>query len=75
MLEGDVVLRGQGTSDQQLEPIMANLPSVTGDLTFDKWIKMVHGSHKAIKLDFQSIEAIEITLQILNSQEEKVFRI
>ncbi len=72
VIEGDVVLRGQGTSLQMLEPIMASLPKVSGDLTLSEWITLVKDAHKAVKLDFQTIEAIEISLQILNKLESKV---
>ncbi len=65
MLEADIILRGQGTQDQQMVPIVASPPAVTSDLTFEEWINIVKEGQKGFELHFHSIEAVELTLQTL----------
>jgi len=72
MIEADVELRGQNTADQQMMPIMARPPDVTSDLTLVEWLALVKGRGKGLKLDFKSIEAVEISLQRLDEIKEEV---
>lgn len=72
MIEADVILRGQNTADQQLTPIMARPPDTTSDVTLVEWLSLVKGRGKGLKLDFKSIEAVELSLQILNEMKEEV---
>ena len=72
MIEADVILRGQNTADQQLTPIMARPPDSTSDVTLVEWLELVKGRGKAVKLDFKSIEAVEISLQRLNEVKHEV---
>jgi hypothetical protein len=65
MIEADVILRGQNTADQAMTPIMARLPDVMSNLTLAEWLTLVKGRRKGLKLDFKSIEAVEISLQRL----------
>ena len=46
---------------------MANPPDTTSDIKFEEWIMLAKDSGHGIKLDFQTIEAVEISLQILNN--------
>jgi len=72
MIEADVLLRGQYTADQQMTPVMASLPDTTSDVTLVEWLALVKGRGKGLKLDFKSIEAVEISLQRLNDVKEEV---
>ena len=72
MIEADVILRGQNTDDQQMIPIMARPPATTSDITLVEWLALVKGRGKGLKLDFKSIEAVEIALQRLNEAKEEV---
>ena len=66
MIEGDVILRGQGTYRQQMLPVMAHPPQSDGLMTFTEWLRTVLGTGKGIKIDFKSIESVELCLQELN---------
>lgn len=72
MIEADVILRGQNTADQQMVPVMARPPDTTSDITLAEWLALVKGRGKGLKLDFKSIEAVEISLQTLNEIKEEV---
>ena len=73
MVEADVMLRGQGTSKQTLIPVMAQYPDTDGELTFDDWLdKVIKSSSKGIKIDFQSNDAIDITLQKMKDRKSQV---
>ncbi|XP_053394739.1 uncharacterized protein LOC128555680 isoform X2 [Mercenaria mercenaria] len=73
MLEADVMLRGQGTKAQELVPVMAKFPETDGDLTFDKWLdEVIKANTKGIKLDFQAMDAVELTLQKLKNRKEEL---
>ena len=65
MLEADIILKGQGTKDQKMVPIVASPPAVTSDLTFEEWVNIVKNGQKGFELHFHSIEAVELTLQTL----------
>ncbi len=65
MLEADIVLKGQGTDEQQMVPIVVSPPAVTSDLSFTEWISEVKNAQKGIDLHFHSTDAVELTLQSL----------
>ena len=68
MIEGDVILQGQGTDHRQLIPVMGQPPQTNSDLTLTDWLDKVAtytNKGKGIKLDFSSIDAVEIALQRL----------
>lgn len=73
MIEADVLLRGQNTADQQMIPVMAYPPQISSDLTLVEWLALVKGRGKGLKLDFKSIEAVEISLQQINEIKHEVF--
>ena len=72
MLEADILLRGQGTSQQQLVPIMAHPPATDSDLTFIEWLNYTKSTGKGLKLDFKSIESVELCLQQLKEHHKQV---
>ena len=72
MLEADIILRGQGTNEQQMVPIVASPPAVSSDLTFADWINVVKKGQKGFELHFHSTEAIELTLQSLQELEQVI---
>ena len=72
MIEGDILLRGQNTNDQHLEAIMAHPPDVDSDLTFNEWLDFALKTGRGLKLDFKSIEAVELSLGKLRDIKEKV---
>ena len=72
MLEGDLVLRGQGSDKQQLIPIMAHPPDTDSDLTFQMMLDIVHNRDKGLKLDFKTIDAVDISLEKLRVFSPKV---
>ena len=72
MIEADIILRGQGTQQQTLIPIMAHPPETDSDLSFADFLEMALQSNKGIKLDFKKMEAVEITMQKLKEIEKDV---
>ena len=73
MIEADVMLRGQGTDKQTLIPVMAQHPATDSSLTFDDWLDaVIRSSRKGIKIDFQSNDAMEITLQKMKDKKAQV---
>ena len=72
MIEADVLLRGQNTADQQMTPIMARPPDTASDVTLAEWLALVKGRGKGLKLDFKSIEAVELSLQTIVEIKEEV---
>ncbi|VDI53285.1 Hypothetical predicted protein [Mytilus galloprovincialis] len=73
MVEADVMLQGQGTDKQSLEPIMAKLPDTTSDINLEEWLALfVTTKKKGFKLDFQSTDAVEITLEKLKAVKHKL---
>ena len=65
MIEGDVILQGQGTEHQKLVPVMGQLPHSGSDLELVDWLDAIKYRNKGMKLDFTSIDALEIALQRL----------
>ena len=72
MLEADVLLRGQGTDEQQAVPILAHPPAVDSDLSLQEFLHWVHPSGKGIKLDFKYIQVVETSLLILARHKHEV---
>ena len=72
MIEADIILKGQGTDQQKLIPIMAHPPDVDSDLTFSDFLEVAHANKKGIKLDFKKMEAVEITMQKLKTEADRV---
>ena len=66
MLEAEVILKGQGTIEQTLLPVM------TGEegegVTFDEWLQLAVTSAKGMKLNFKTIEPVELCLQKLQEK-------
>ena len=73
MIEGDILFKGYNTDTQQLVPVMAHPPQIDSDITLMEWLDMAAGTGKGIKLDFKSIECVELSLQILHEKQSKVF--
>ncbi|XP_076463017.1 menorin-like [Babylonia areolata] len=65
MIEGDVILQGQGTTHQKLIPVMAQPPQSESDLLLVDWLDRIKLLNKGIKLDFSVIDSLEISLQRL----------
>ncbi|XP_060593749.1 protein FAM151A-like [Ruditapes philippinarum] len=73
MVEADIMLRGQGTKTQELTPVMAQFPDTDGEVTFDIWLDaVIKANTKGIKLDFQAMDAVELTLQKLKNRKEEL---
>lgn len=74
VIEGDIMLYGQGSKKQKLLASMANSASEAqaSTLDFETWLKMVIQGHKAIKLHFKTVEPMELTLQILREYKDQV---
>ena len=72
MISGDVILRGQGTSSQSLTPVMALPPQTDSDISFKDWLQEVKHGSKGIRVHLHSMEAVEISLQILKEFHEAV---
>ncbi|XP_069126281.1 uncharacterized protein [Argopecten irradians] len=73
MIEGDVMLKGQGTDSQTLLPVMGEpLAKNSGDMPFEDWLTTITPTGKGIKIDIQSTDAIEITLQTLKKHKAKI---
>lgn len=70
MLEGEVILRGQGTNEQTLLPVM------TGEegegVTFAEWLELAVTSGKGMKLNFKTIDPVELCLQMLQEKKNLV---
>lgn len=75
MIEGDVILQGQGTESQKMIPVMAEPPQTESDLLLVDWLdKIKYKTNKGIKLDFSSMDAVEISLQRLKEAHFQVPR-
>lgn len=70
VIEADVILLGQYTTEQQLVPVMAHPPVVTSDISLAEWLNLIKFHSKAFKLDFKSSESVEISLQKLKESQE-----
>lgn len=61
MMEADVIIRG---CDPR-EPIMAHPPDTDSDITLKEWLEGVKDYDKGIKLDFKSLEALSLSVVLL----------
>ncbi|XP_034027139.1 protein FAM151B [Thalassophryne amazonica] len=61
MLEADVILNGVFPR----EPIMAHPPATDSDITLREWLQAVKVHNKGIKLDFKSLEAVALSVALL----------
>jgi len=68
MLEGDVLLAGQGTENQTNTPIMAHPPDVYSDITLSRWLDVTLNTSKGLKLDFKTVQVLEPALQVLSDR-------
>lgn len=75
MITGDVILRGHGTKSQTLVPVMAKPHLSDSDVTLKDWLYEVRLSGKGIKLHLHSMEAVEISLQILSEFDKMVSQV
>ncbi|CAI9721695.1 Hypothetical predicted protein [Octopus vulgaris] len=72
MIEADVILKGQGTSKQAMTPIVSDLPAVDNNFELRTWLQQVKKYTKGIKLDFRTIDAVEMSLQLLKSMKDEL---
>lgn len=72
VIEADVILLGQYSTEQQLVPVMAHPPIVKSDISLAEWLNLIKFHSKAFKLDFKSSESVEISLQKLKELQEDV---
>ena len=70
MLEGEVMLKNQFTSKQQLLPVMVN--SDEEEFTFDDWLSLALESQRGMKIHFKTIESVDLCLQKLSNRKELV---
>lgn len=72
MLECDVILQHVNGDTQKLLPVLADPPKTDSDITLDEWLDRVLRYNTGIKLDFHSIDAVEISLQKLKYRKADV---
>ncbi|CAH1793756.1 unnamed protein product, partial [Owenia fusiformis] len=73
MIEGDIVYRYQGLTNQTSELIMAHPPNIDSDLTLSEWLNdILNRNDKAPKLDFKNEEVVAPSLQMLKAKGKKV---
>ena len=72
MIEGDVILQGQGSQHQSLIPLMQQIPQPSSDLKLVDWLERLKFVKKGFKLDFSTIAALEISLQRLKEFDKQV---
>ncbi|XP_077457320.1 protein FAM151B isoform X2 [Stigmatopora argus] len=61
MIEADIIIRGRDPK----EPIMCHPPDTDSDITLKEWLEGVKLHDKGIKLDFKSMEAVSLSLSLL----------
>ncbi|XP_029296440.1 protein FAM151B isoform X2 [Cottoperca gobio] len=61
MIEADIIIRGRDPK----EPIMAHPPDTDSDITLKEWLEGVKEYDKGIKLDFKSLEAVYLSVVLL----------
>jgi hypothetical protein len=64
MFEVDVSLRGLGTEKKEMVPIVLTTDS-SEEFLFKDWVRMIISTKKSFKINFVSIEAVDISLQYL----------
>ncbi|KAL3869513.1 hypothetical protein ACJMK2_042184 [Sinanodonta woodiana] len=73
MVEGDVMLKGQGTTIKALIPVMAHPPATDGEMTLEEWLnRVLLTPRKGFKLDFQTMDSVEVSLQMLHDMKDKI---
>ncbi|XP_032695690.1 protein FAM151A [Lontra canadensis] len=71
VLEADVTVEGLNTVNETGVPIMAHPPAIYSDNTLQQWLETVlASSQKGIKLDFKSIKAVGLSLDLLRQLTE-----
>ncbi|XP_067949751.1 uncharacterized protein [Watersipora subatra] len=71
-IEADVILKNEGTIDQELLPIMAHPPALRSDITLRLFLHQTIVGDSMIKLDFKSISSVELSLQILSQLSDQI---
>ncbi|XP_057686838.1 protein FAM151B isoform X1 [Corythoichthys intestinalis] len=61
MIEADIIVRGHDPK----EPIMGHPPDTDSDITLKEWLEVVKMHDKGIKLDFKSLEALSLSVALL----------
>ncbi|XP_072288707.1 protein FAM151B isoform X2 [Eucyclogobius newberryi] len=61
MLEADVLMR----APEPKEPVMAHPPQTDSDITLGAWLQALKTTHKGIKLDFKSLDAVAPSMELL----------
>lgn len=71
-IEADVILRNEGTKSQELIPVMAHPPTLDSDLTLIEFLSSALKASSIIKLDFKSLNSVELSLQMLAERKDQV---
>ena len=71
-IEADVILKNEGTSSQELLPIMAHPPITDSDLSLRSFLHQTIVGDSVIKLDFKSLSSVELSLQLLQQVSSQV---
>ncbi|XP_061673641.1 protein FAM151B isoform X2 [Syngnathoides biaculeatus] len=61
MIEADIIVRGHDPK----EPVMGHPPDTDSDITLKEWLEGVKMYGKGIKLDFKSMEALSLSVGLL----------
>ncbi|XP_037115447.1 protein FAM151B isoform X2 [Syngnathus acus] len=61
MIEADIIVRGYDPK----EPVMGHPPDTDSDITLKEWLECVTLHDKGIKLDFKSLEAVSLSVALL----------
>ncbi|XP_052102961.1 protein FAM151A-like [Mytilus californianus] len=72
MIEGDIMLLGQDTSNKTNIPIMAHDVGDYNNITFEQWIDEIIKVDKGMKLDLKTIDAVKPTLQIVSKKSPRI---
>lgn len=72
MIEGDIQVLGQGTSNQTNIPIMGHDIGDFNNLTFEQWIDEIIKVDKGMKFDFKTIDAVRPALQITKRKRDQI---
>ncbi|KAL4227550.1 hypothetical protein ACF0H5_012993 [Mactra antiquata] len=72
MIEGDIQVLGQGTTNQTNIPIMAHDIGDNNNITFEQWLDEIIKVDKGMKFDFKSIDAVRPALKITSSKLDQI---
>lgn len=72
MIEGDIMLLGQDTSNQTELPIMAHTVGDYNNMTFEQWLDEIIKVDKGMKFDFKSLDAVKPALRIVQRKRDKI---